>query len=535
MKIAVDLMVAGRLSVRTSIPEGVTSFGASSSSDICVPRPGINPLHLLFHRRAGKLSCSNRSEVAFSVNGQEVHESVRLADADLLKVGDVELRCRFIADDVGQSTATMMVMKPSEEVIRHRVRVPMETGDRSWEIPLSGLIFGTQEDVDIRLQDSFVSRRHLKLIPSELGIRIEDLESRNGVFVGAQRIGAADIQPPFEVRIGDTVVHVGSDEGSMSTPAVPALVGEAPSIRQLKSLITRVAAADIPTLILGETGTGKEIIARQVAAASSRARRPFLTLNCGALSPELLESELFGHEKGAFTGAEMRRVGAFEAAHQGTLFLDEIGELPLTMQAALLRAIEYGEVRRVGSSEAFKVDVRIIAATNRDLESEVAQGTFREDLLHRLNVIVLRATPLRERTGDVRILAQHFAREFSPPGRRAVLDESTLRMLEGHRWPGNVRELRNVIQRALILSPATHLLPEHLHLSVVETEGRERAEPPEQPADALTMEEREREAIVDALRETRGNKSEAAEKLGISRSTIHRKLDRHGISAREWQ
>ncbi len=535
MKIAVDLMVAGRLSVRTSIPEGVTAFGASSVSDICVPRPGIKPLHLLFHRSSGRLSCSNRSEMPFWVNEQEIRESVRLADGDVLKFGDVELRCRFIADEVGQSTATMMVVAPSKEPVRHKVRVPMESGESSWDIPTTGLIFGTQEDVDVRLNDPFVSRRHLKLIPSELGIRVEDLDSRNGVFVGMQRIGSAEIQPPFQVRIGDTVVHVGSDKEETSSPAVPALVGDSPSIRQLKSLITRVAAADIPTLILGETGTGKEIIARQVAAASSRARRPFLTLNCGALSPELLESELFGHEKGAFTGAELKRVGAFEAAHQGTLFLDEIGELPLTMQAALLRAIEYGEVRRVGSSEAFRVDVRIIAATNRDLDAEVKRGTFREDLLHRLNVIVLRACPLRERAGDVRLLAQHFAREFSPPGRRAVLEESTLKMLEGHRWPGNVRELRNAIQRALILSPATHLLPEHLHLSAAEAQKETPISTQSTPQDALTMEEREREAIVDALRESRGNKSEAAEKLGISRSTIHRKLDRYGVSAREWQ
>ena len=215
--------------------------------------------------------------------------------------------------------------------------------------------------------------------------------------------------------------------------------------------------------------------------------------------------------------------------------MDEIGELPLSMQAALLRSIEYGEVRRVGSSESFRVDVRIIAATNRDLEEEVAAGRFREDLLHRLNVIVLRATPLRERGGDVQMLTEHFAREFSPPGRVVGFDEAALSKLATHRWPGNVRELRNTIQRALILGTSTTLTADDILLPAVSEPNLSDAPKVKVAAEALTMEEREREAIVDALRETRGNKSEAAEKLGISRSTIHRKLERHAITAREWQ
>ena len=231
----------------------------------------------------------------------------------------------------------------------------------------------------------------------------------------------------------------------------------------------------------------------------------------------------------------MRRVGAFEAADGGTLFLDEIGELPLTMQAALLRAIEYGEVRRVGSAEAFTVNVRIIAATNRDLDAEVKAGRFREDLLHRLNVIVLRATPLRERGEDIRLLAKHFAQEFSPPGRTVSFEESSWSKMMAHSWPGNVRELRNAIQRALILSTSSKLLPDDLQLSAAPSSPMEKESGAlDVGPEALTMEEREREAIVDALRETRGNKSEAAEKLGISRSTIHRKLERYSIASREW-
>ena len=535
MKIAVDLIVDGKLAVRTPISEGVTTLGASAQADVCVPHEGVASVHLVLHRRGSKLSCSNRSERPFTVNGDEIQESVRIADGDKLCFENLALRFRFIADDAGQATATMMMHGRAPTPVGFVLKVPMASGDACWELPPSGAVVGTQADSDIRLVDSFVSRRHVKLVPSELGVRVEDLDSRNGVFVGAQRIRSAEIQPPFQVRVGDTVIQVLEAEEKDSMASAPALIGESDSMRQLKSLITRVAAADIPTLILGETGTGKEIIARQVAAASARSHRPFLTLNCGALSQELLESELFGHEKGAFTGAEMRRVGAFEAADGGTLFLDEIGELPLSMQAALLRSIEYGEVRRVGSSESFRVDVRIIAATNRDLEHEVAAGRFREDLLHRLNVIVLRATPLRERGGDIQMLTEHFAREFSPPGRIIGFEDAALQKLTTHRWPGNVRELRNTIQRALILATSTTLSPDDIMLPVGAEPVRATAQRSEVAAEALTMEEREREAIVDALRETRGNKSEAAEKLGISRSTIHRKLERHAITAREWQ
>ena len=534
MRIAIDLIVGGRLAVRTPIGEGVMTLGASQSSDLCLPHEGVDPTHLVFHRRGAKLSCSNRSPKPFSVNGEEVAESVRLADGDKVTFGPVTLKFRFVAEEVGQATATMMhgVAAKVETPI---VKIPMESGDKLWELPAGGVVIGTQDGVDIQLRDSFVSRRHVQLVPSEAGVRVEDLDSRNGVFVGSQRIRNAEMQPPFQLKVGDTVVHVLQADDGDAIPSVPALIGNSPAMSQLKSLVTRVAAADIPTLILGETGTGKEIIARQVAAASHRSHRPFLTLNCGALSPELLESELFGHEKGAFTGAEMRRVGAFEAADGGTLFLDEIGELPLTMQAALLRAIEYGEVRRVGSAEAFTVNVRIIAATNRDLDAEVKTGRFREDLLHRLNVIVLRATPLRERGEDIRLLAKHFAQEFSPPGSTVSFEESSWSKMMAHSWPGNVRELRNAIQRALILSTSSKLLPDDLQLSAAPSSPMEK----ESGAlgvgpEALTMEEREREAIVDALRETRGNKSEAAEKLGISRSTIHRKLERYSIASREW-
>ena len=539
MRIAADLMVDGKLAVRTPITEGVTTLGSSAHADLCVPHKGVAPIHLVLHRRGAKLSCSNRSEGSFWVNGDEVSESVRLADGDKLSFEGLSLKFRFVADEVGQATATMLMHGKPEPVAEFVLKVPMETGDSVWELPSAGVVVGSQDGTDIKLGDPFVSRRHLKLMPTDLGVKVEDLDSRNGVFVGSQRIRNAEIQPPFQLRVGDTVMHVLRSDERETLPAVPPLIGESDSMRQLKSLITRVAAADIPTLILGETGTGKEIIARQVAAASSRAHRPFLTLNCGALSQELLESELFGHEKGAFTGAEMRRIGAFEAADGGTLFLDEIGELPLSMQAALLRSIEYGEVRRVGSSEAFRVDVRIIAATNRDLEAEVAAGRFREDLLHRLNVIVLRAAPLRERGGDIDILTQHFAREFSPPGRLTGFDESALLKLKTHRWPGNVRELRNTIQRALILATSNPLSAADVFIAAVTDTGRSASSSSADRAangpEALTMEEREREAIVDALRDTQGNKSEAAEKLGISRSTIHRKLERYAIVAREWQ
>jgi two-component system NtrC family response regulator len=274
-------------------------------------------------------------------------------------------------------------------------------------------------------------------------------------------------------------------------------------------------------MILGETGTGKELVARGLHDHSTRADNPFVAINCGALPETLIESELFGHKKGAFTGADEHRVGLFEVAHGGTIFLDEIGELPRAMQAKLLRVLESGEIRRVGENKSTNVDVRVVCATHRDLPEMVAAGEFREDLMYRINTFEISLPPLRERVEDVPGLARYFLSRHRR-GRQAELAPDAIEALRGHVWPGNVRELANVIEHATILCDSGPIRYEHLpkHFNSRQLLGAARNR-----RGAISLREMEMGAIHEALERTDGNKPQAAEQLGISLKTLYNKLN----------
>ena len=305
---------------------------------------------------------------------------------------------------------------------------------------------------------------------------------------------------------------------------LPDLVAESPAMRPVRELMERVAPSDANVLITGEHGTGKEVVARWVHAASRRADKPLIVVNVGGLPEGLFESELFGHVKGAFTDAKADRAGRFELAHQGTLFLDEIANLALPQQARLLRVVQSGELERVGSSLTRKVDVRVISATNADLRAEVAAGRFREDLLFRLNTIEIRLPPLRDRAEDIAPLALYFLRRHA--GRyekvRTGFSDPALTLLRSHPWPGNVRELDHAVERAVLLSRSSVIEPSDLAL----------ASGPPAPACAAegkSLEEVERETIRRALAEHAGNVGAAAQTLGLSRSALYRRLQRYGM------
>lgn len=325
-------------------------------------------------------------------------------------------------------------------------------------------------------------------------------------------------------------------------PARPRLIGNAPSMQRLRDMIRRVSPSDEPVLVIGESGTGKELIAREIQTGSPRAQKPFITVNCAAVAESLLESELFGHEKGAFSGAIDRRLGFFELAHEGTIFLDEIGDMPLSMQPKLLRVLQSGEFRRVGGGRVLHADVRVIAATNRPLHEEVRAGRFREDLFHRINTIQLESPPLRERTPDLEELIDSFLDEVGGRGQeRHRLSPEALVVLRGYAWPGNVRELRNVIRRAVILAERPLIevedLPRHIReevrarqeggvpLPVAGREGAAATNPLDQP-----LEEVERRHILAVLRDSNGNKTHAARRLGVSVKTLYNKLEAWGLS-----
>ena len=301
------------------------------------------------------------------------------------------------------------------------------------------------------------------------------------------------------------------------------IIGASESMRELWDLILQVAPTEATVLITGESGTGKELVASALHHKSLRNKGPFIKVNCAALAENLLESELFGHEKGAFTGADRRREGRFIQAQGGTLFLDEIGETSPAMQAKLLRVLQEHELQRVGGQETLAVDVRIIAATNRNLEEEVQKGNFREDLFYRLNVVVLDVPALRDRKGDIPLLAEYFVQEFARKNNRQVagITPECMDILNRYPWPGNVRELENAIERGIILMRGEYLDVNGLPLAIQRWADRNAPEENEQPA---TLKEAEKALILKTLEETGGNRSEAARRLQISRKTLLNKL-----------
>ncbi len=346
----------------------------------------------------------------------------------------------------------------------------------------------------------------------------------------ALRAGAAEyLSKPFNVDDLKIILDKLLSRDDSRPFAVPEFIGSSQPIQRILDLIPRVASTPSTVLITGESGTGKELLARAIHAHSTHADGPFLSVNCGALPEGLLESELFGHARGSFTGAVRDHTGLFQQAHGGTIFLDEVGEMAPSTQVKLLRVLQQREVIPVGATEAIPVDVRLIAATNRDLERDIEEGRFRRDLYYRLNVITLELPPLRERLEDVQLLAEYFLAnqaEGDPRGAKK-LSSKALDVLQGYHWPGNVRELENVVERAVVLTAGSTIKPEALP-------GRLREAPPEpliqdRPPTNPALDVIERAYIEHVLRAEAGNKTRAAEVLGIDPSTLYRKIKRYDL------
>jgi DNA-binding NtrC family response regulator len=359
--------------------------------------------------------------------------------------------------------------------------------------------------------------------------------------VAATRLGAKDyVTKPFHVeelraKIERLIQSVELDhenrvlrEQLRTRPGFGGLIGISAKMQRVYKMVEKVSQHNYPVLILGESGTGKELVARSIHFLGVRQNKPFVPVDCSGLVPTLIESELFGYAKGAFTGAQHARTGLLEAGNSGTVFLDEIGDLPIDLQAKLLRALQEREIRPVGSTERVRIDVRIIAATNRDLESAIRTGGFRQDLYFRLNVVQIKLPPLRERKSDIPLLVNSFLEKFSDSqGPIRTISEDAMRRLMAYDWPGNVRELENAVERGVALGsgPILHVgdLPSNLQQS---------ADDGVLDSDELTtLDEMERRAILRALRETNGDKLAAARLLGIGKTTLYRKLKQYGTEA----
>ena len=384
----------------------------------------------------------------------------------------------------------------------------------------TGVLVGQSAACDLRLTDRHVSRRHASLDATDKGVRLTDLDSTNGTFVSGVRVVEAVLTGGEVIRLGQSAVRLvrALASGAAEPPAAAsfgAMLGESPEMRRLYPLCARLAQSDVPVVIEGETGTGKEVLAEALHQASGRASAPFVVFDCTAVPPGLLESALFGHERGAFTGAVALRRGVFEQAAGGTLFLDEIGELEPPLQPKLLRAIERGEVQRVGATGWLKVDARIVAATRRDLDREVQAGRFRDDLFFRLAVGRVALPPLRRRRGDVAVLARHFWSVIAGDAR--PMPAGLLDRLEDYGWPGNIRELQNAIARHVAVGD----LPSLDALAPAEGAGDPIArvlakDLPLPRARAELVEELERRYVARVLERHGGSVSKAAAASGLA-------------------
>ena len=407
------------------------------------------------------------------------------------------------------------------------------------ELPPVGVVLGTEAACDVVLKDPFVSRRHCSVAPHAQGFAITDLGSRNGTIIDGVAVGKVVAPPGVALRIGKTLVQLMPADEVLDIPPSTsdhfgALYGGSHAMRQVFGLLERASKSAAPILFLGESGTGKELMARGVHDASPRKDGPFVVFDCGASTETLIESDLFGHLKGAFTGAASDRQGAFAAAHGGTLFLDEIGDLPVSLQPKLLRMLEAGEVVPLGGRKSERYDVRIVAATHRDVFGEVARGGFRGDLYYRLAVVEIHVPPLRQRTGDLGRLVAMFLERAGASELAAQVGGAALERLQRYHWPGNVRELRNVITRAVALAGPDddfQSLPFVLRPTAAAPESvtEIKADRPFHEAKDALVARFEREYLNDLVQRAGGNLSQAARTAGLERKFLYKLLERAGL------
>lgn len=398
-------------------------------------------------------------------------------------------------------------------------------------IDSSPFTIGRAPDNIIRLLDEEISRHHCRIERHAGNWFVVD-HSTNGTLVGGKRIKKIRVQIGEKITIGNWQLKIvefknmpGPATQIMDRPDIKTrlggLIGESQKMRAIFSLLEKVAPTNSTVCITGESGTGKELVASEIHKLSSRCTSPFVAVNCGAVPAAIIESQLFGHERGAFTGATERTIGLFEQARGGTLFLDEIGEMQTDLQTRLLRILETRSVRRIGGKEEISVDVRLICATNRELKELVADGKFREDLFFRVFVVPIELPPLRGRIGDIPLLARFFA-DAHKRAARYKFTESAIRKLKEHSWPGNVRELRNVLERSFLLADSNIIDADDIKIDFAAT-----------ARGAECLRENERVHIANAIRECAGNLSKVARRLGIARSTLQSKIEKYAIEVKK--
>ncbi len=455
---------------------------------------------------------------------------------------------------------TRILVVEDEQTLREGIATAFR--DRGWDVTeasdgAEGIRSLEKEQFDLLVTDYMMPGKsgldvlkHSKMVNEGTPCIMMTAHGTVESAVEAMKAGAFDyVQKPFnleelELKVDKALEHrrlmarVQAFDRTVTVPSFENIVGESPQMKEIFSTIRKVARSNATVMVLGETGVGKELVAQAMHLNSARSERPFVKMNCAALHENLLESELFGHEKGSFTGADKQRIGRFELANEGTLFLDELGNMSLSTQAKLLRVLQEREFERLGGTRTLKVDVRLIAATNRDLESAISRGEFREDLYYRLNVVCIQVPPLRERKEDILPLAKHFLDKYAQEMKKDIrgMDPAVVKTLGRHTWPGNIRELENTMERAVLMAEDRIITLEDLNVTGGDGMSDETGSPISLrlPPTGIDLEDLEKQAILEALRINNWVQKDAAAFLGISSRVMNYKVSKYEIKNARW-
>jgi DNA-binding NtrC family response regulator len=532
--LSIILMREGKELLSRPVTDETITIGRSSDNTLQLIDPIISRTHCRVELKDGTPFITDVSRNGTMLNGMRISTS-EVSEGDMIGIGPWMAKlvaCPFAEGetiiDHHETTHVLSYDEGRKELVENRICLTALSPDQHpvrRSFSRGEIVIGSHATSDLAVGDNYVSREHCKLMIRRDALILMDLGSTNGTFIDGVRIERIALSPEGTFTIGKTTVRyqrksIVEKVAPSAKNALGAMLGASREMREVFSLISKIAPTDIPICIHGESGTGKELAAREIHALSGRRDKPFIAINCGALPATIIESMLFGHERGAFTGAVERQVGVFEQAHGGTLFLDEISEMETNLQPRLLRVLEEGTVRRLGAKEEQSIDVRIIVATNKDLKQLVRANAFREDLFYRLYVLPLYLPPLRERRDDIPHLARHFVERHSPVRRPLRLTAEAMSKLEAHEWPGNVRELKNTLVRAMIAATGETIEAGDIQFMSV----------PRVQAHDASLNNHEREAIIDALRKAGGNQTKAARLLGIARTTVAYKIGRYGIN-----
>lgn len=531
----------GKILLQVPLTKTNTQIGRSSECDVVLSEPSISRFQFSVYQMENSYFVKNLGKAKLKLNGEEI-EAASISENDALELEGWKIHLAkleqdklqeetYVSDSGMRETQVLNLARVGQELhfetLSLKVKTPGES-EKIFSLRAGTNTLGKAISCDIKLSDPFVSDVHAKLICEKGKVLLYDLRSTNGTYVNGLKVTEVELTQDSICKLGNTEFQLEIKDHRQKVKALDLnnfgpFIGKSQKMQELYTLIQQVAPSFAPVCILGETGTGKELVAKSLHELSGRTG-PWVSLNCGAIAKDLIQSELFGHEKGAFTGALQQRQGVFEQAKGGTLFLDEVAELPLELQANLLRVLESGIVRRVGGNQDITVDARIVCATHQSLPRLVQEKKFREDLYFRLNVLPLEVPALREKKEDISVLAQYFLKMFSPSHRSINLSPSALELLGNYSWPGNIREFKNAIQRAVILAKNEVLEPVNFGFLELST--------PAQSAEldkVSSLEDVEKKFILEELKRQEFNKVATAKALGIAKSTLYEKLKSYGI------